>query len=92
MCKKKFMLFCSTSHLNVRYRNSVFESVKTFKYLGLHLDSDVKFEHHNKHLCGKLSSICGLLRKISYFILHALRKSLFYLHREKRIKKIIKTM
>ena len=38
------------------------------KYLGIHIDEKLKFEVHVKHVCKKLSQICGIFCYLRHYI------------------------
>lgn len=47
---------------------NVIERVDSFKYLGIHLDCILSWDYHIKKLAGKISTMCGILKRISHFV------------------------
>ena len=45
--------------------NTPIEEVSHFKYLGLQLDSSLKYNVHVNYLCGRLSQLCGMTYRLS---------------------------
>ena len=45
--------------------NTPIEEVSHFKYLGLQLDSSLKYNVHINYLCGRLSQLCGMTYRLS---------------------------
>ena len=73
--KSKYMLF----HYHQKYiapetipliklNNENFTFVKTFKFLGLFLDSNLSWNCHINETSNKISKICGALSKLKYFL------------------------
>lgn len=73
LSKTKFMIFYSPrlglpDHRELIVDGVKIEEVDKFKYLGLHLDSNLKWAHHIEALQNDVSSTCGLLWKLSKFM------------------------
>lgn len=71
--KTKYMIFHSTrKRLPPRevleIHGCVIEEVKEYTFLGLKLDSSLKWSAHISDVKSKLSSICGIFRKIASFM------------------------
>lgn len=83
--KTKYMLFRSPRkkippHLDPVLENTVIDKVDSFKYLGIHLDSTFSWETQIKSVEKKVSTLCGVLRRVTYFLpRHALLK-FYYAH------------
>ena len=86
--KSKFMLSTSSrtfsnNSFEIKMGESSLERVKSIKYLGVMLDDQLSWNSHVQYLNKKLSSACGILGKIKYYvdvptlmkIYHALFKS-----------------
>lgn len=57
---------------------SIVEEVEEHTFLGLIIDSTMSWSGHITHLKKKLSSLCGILRKVSWFIPEKWMKQLYY--------------
>jgi hypothetical protein len=81
--KTKTMLFGSpqklkqVQHLELRVADDLIEQVSEFKYLGIWLDSKVKFSTHISKVAAKISSKLGLLSRIRHFLPMKQRKMMF---------------
>lgn len=54
------------------------EEVSTFKHLGIHIDSRLRWDVHIRKILSSCSSLCGMLRKLSSFVpKHVLLKIYF---------------
>ena len=85
----KFMLSTASKKLSTKYSfeikmgESRLEKVISIKYLGVMLDDQLSWDFHVQYLNKKLSSACGILGKVKYYvdiptlieIYHALFKS-----------------
>lgn len=40
----------------------------SFKYLGLYLDSTLSWDAHIKHVSNKVSSLCGIMKRVRSFV------------------------
>ena len=49
----------------ISINNTPIEEVSEFKYLGLQLDSNLKYTDHIKQLCGRLSRLCGMTYRLN---------------------------
>lgn len=83
--KTKYMIFHSSrknlqAHDIVAHNSSSIEEVKTFKYLGLHLDVTLNWSEHIKNVERKVSSLCGILRRVSYFVPRSTLLKFYYAH------------
>ena len=52
----------------VKLNNDNFSFVKTFKFLGLFLDSNLSWNFHVNEISNKVSKICGALSKLKYYL------------------------
>lgn len=73
LLKTKYMIFHSPrkkiqQHSDPCFRNIQIEKVSTFKYLGLHLDSCLLWDAHIKKVSSKISSLCGLMKRVRPFV------------------------
>jgi hypothetical protein len=46
------------------------ECVTSFKYLGIHIDEFFSFRDHIDHVSSKVSSNCGVIRKLRKYLSH----------------------
>lgn len=84
LSKTKYMLIHSPwipipAHDPIEVCNRVIDEVLSFEFLGLTLDSTMSWSAHVDLLQRKLSSLCGILRKISFLPKSALEKLYFAL-------------
>lgn len=70
--KSKIMFFGRRSNRmfgeDIVINGSVIERVRSYKYLGLILDTDLNFKLHIEHVAGKISSIIGMIYRIRSFV------------------------
>ena len=81
--KTYYMLFCAPAALaNTTLKSDIGEvkSTYSFKYLGVHLDSDLSFEIHCNHLISKVKSQCYMLLRYPRKRNWQERRVLFYAH------------
>lgn len=78
--KTKFLVFNKkqTFDLNINYMEQPIERVKSFKYLGVILDSQLSWDIHINKLISNLSSICGLFRKICAYVPESAKIGIFH--------------
>lgn len=83
--KTKYMVFHSPKkpippHDNVMLNSCIIEEVKSFKYLGLILDSTLSWSDHINYIERKVSSLCGIIRKVSYFVSRNILLKFYFAH------------
>lgn len=83
--KTKYMIFHSPrkniqQHSQVWLDSYCVEKVTSFKYLGLILDSTLSWADHIKHVEKKVSSFCGVLRRVSYFVSRSILLKFYFAH------------
>ena len=78
--KTKYMLFneSSRTQCTVSYGDECIERVYIFKYLGVWLDSDLKWEIQIGKLNNKLSQVAGIFKKISPVVPDETKKMLYF--------------
>lgn len=78
--KTKYMLFNvpKGSSLHICYGNNTIELVDAYKYLGVWLDSEMKWTEHITRLTSKLAQVAGLFRKMSNYIPERTKRSLYF--------------
>jgi hypothetical protein len=78
--KSKWMLITNREiHIpNIFIGGQLVERVDTFKYLGLHIDSNLKYRSHLNYLRGKLSSLRYISYKISPYLNDNAGKKFYY--------------
>ena len=69
----KFMLSTASknqmqSNFQIKMGESCLERVKSIKYLGVMIDDLLSWNNHAQYLNKKLSSACGILGKIKYYV------------------------
>lgn len=73
LSKTKYMVFHSPRKKIFSYPdpcvgNLRIEKVSSFKYLGLHLDSCLSWNNHIQQVSNKVSSLCGLMKRVRSFV------------------------
>lgn len=58
----------------------IVDKVETFKYLGAYLDSTLSWDDHINKVASKISSMCGILRRISYFVPRKVMLHFYFAH------------
>lgn len=78
--KTKYMLFNESSRIRwtLSYGDESIERVDYFKYLGVWLDSDLKWEYQIEKLNSKLSQVAGIFKKISPVVPDQTKKMLYF--------------
>ena len=67
----------STSELELNLSGDVIEQTSNFKYLGLTIDKDLKYDCYMKDLINKINPSLGILRRASHYVDQATRITLF---------------
>ena len=67
-----------TNAYTLSMNNSCVERVYEYKYLGLHLQSDLKWNNHIMHISKKISNFMGPLYKCSHILPQSTRIKLYY--------------
>lgn len=84
--KTKYMIFHShqknvdLSNQTLLIKNFEIERVHSFKYLGLHLQSDLKWNTHIDKLSKKISPMAGILYKLNKCTPSHLLRSIYFAH------------
>ena len=71
IAKTNFMLFSNSAieiPCEVKIHNSVIKKTDCCKFLGLFIDSGLKWNNHIDHLCKIISRNIGVINKIKYFV------------------------
>ena len=71
--KSKFMIVSnkrSPADLNfqVKVKNINLEKCSSYKYLGVHIDENLKWKTHIDYICEKVSKVCGMFAKLRHCI------------------------
>lgn len=77
------------TNLQLSLGNTQVEQVTEYKYLGLILDETLSWRMHIASLIKKLSPLCGVLRKLSYFIPSKILLKIYFSHFHSRIQYLI---
>ena len=56
------------NHINVVMNNCTVEKVNSFKYLGVNIDANLKWNDHVSNVCRKMCNCLGILRRIKPFV------------------------
>lgn len=81
--KTKLMVFGaredhSVPHPVLIVNGVTIEEVSSYKYLGIHIDNNLRWDYHIKQIVANCASLCGMLRKLSKFVpQHVLLKVYF---------------
>lgn len=79
--KTKLMIIGKDSNistsLNITIDGTEVEKVNSFKYLGVIVDDQLKFNEHIDYLCKKISKKLGFLRRCSNFLTHWSKLTVF---------------
>lgn len=83
--KTKYMMFRSPRKLlpsvpNLVMGSVIIERVNSFKYLGVYLDSTLSWDQHITKTAGKVSYLCGILKKVSSFVPRKALLMFYYAH------------
>ena len=81
--KTKYLVFSSSKSLknnnySLKLNNQEIERVETYKYLGLHLQANLKWNDHVAHISRKISSFMGPMLKCSNVLPPETRLKLYY--------------
>lgn len=64
--------------MDVWYNGMSIEMVHSFKYLGVWLDSDLKWIVHIEKLCKKLAQVAGIFKRIAHLLPDETKRQLYY--------------
>lgn len=83
--KTKYMIFRSPRKSlpilpELMLGNVIIDNVQAFKYLGILLDCTLSWDQHIKKIAGKVSSMCGVLKRISSFVPRKVMLLLYFAH------------
>ena len=56
------------NHINVLMNGTAVENVNTFKYLGVTIDANLKWNDQVKNICRKVSNSLGIMRRIKQYV------------------------
>lgn len=92
--KTKFMLIHSPrriipDHTPISIRGQSLEEVFEYEFLGLTIDSTMRWAAHISSLKRKVSSLCGLLRKISPFMPQICLKNMYFALVQSRLQYLV---
>lgn len=80
--KTKYVVFSynqfTNNSYNLHLNNQKIDQVDTYKYLGLHLQSNLKWNHHIMHVTKKISSFLGPMLKCANVLSQKTRINLYY--------------
>ena len=79
--KCSYMLFTNRHTVGDNYIKIDGVSLKrsqVIKYLGVHIDEGLKFQHHIDYLCGKLSKLCGVTYRLQELLDLKSAKNVYY--------------
>ena len=65
--KCEILPFGSGQPDEIKMMNNTIPYKKSCKYLGIHLDSSLRFNHHIEYVVKKLNKFCGLIYRIRHF-------------------------
>ena len=81
--KSKFMIISKRKGVNkncfkLKINGVLLERCSSYKYLGLFIDESLTWKDHVKHICQKLSKVCGILSKIRHCVDMKTLKTIYY--------------
>lgn len=79
--KTSYIIFSNRAvpeNVSVQIRNSPVAQVNEMKFLGVTIDSNLKFKAHVNQVCARLSRSAGMLRKVSASAPNAVLRSLYF--------------
>lgn len=81
--KTVFIKFTPTCHtcnesLLIRYDNKSIQQKSSHRFLGLEIDSSLKWNNHISNVCTKISSLCYVLRHLKKFVNDFVLKSFYF--------------
>ena len=83
-CSKTVSMLIGTKHmltknssLNLKFCGETLTQVKSFKYLGVHVDDQLKWNLHVEHLCKKVGNMISYLARIKHFVNESALKTIF---------------
>ena len=79
--KSKYMIVSNRQkqhNTQLYLANNILEEVETFKYLGIFIDSNLKFQSHIDHIHAKLSRLCGITYRLKYHLNLESAKNVYY--------------
>ena len=62
----------------LKFEGKKLEKCLSYKYLGIYLDEKLNFKTHIKHLCDKLSKLCGIFSRLRHCCSTELLKVIYY--------------
>lgn len=84
--KTNYMLFhhkqrrLDTNNIDINVAGNKVERVETFKYLGLHLDSQLNWHHHIDMVAKKIAGMVGAIHRARHHLHVKTRTSIYYSH------------
>ena len=83
-CSKTVSMLIGTKHmlaknssLNLNFCGETLTRVKSFKYLGVHVDDQLKWNLHIEHLCKKVGNKISYLARSKHFVNESALKTIF---------------
>lgn len=80
--KTKFILYSFRNHINLNESiiigGEIIEQVTNVKFLGMFIDSNLRFNYHVHHISKKIARCLGILYKLRDFFPTHILKSLYY--------------
>ena len=68
ICNRQKLAHLDTTEIEISMDGESIEQVNQVKYLGLNVDSDLKFDAYMDQLIGKLNRSLGVLRRASRYV------------------------
>ena len=80
--KSKFMIISKRKGVNTNFKLKInglrLERCSSYKYLGLFIDEGLTWKNHVKHVCQKMSKVCGIISKIRHCVNMKTLKIVYY--------------
>ena len=77
ICNRQKLAHLDTTEIEISMDGVTGESIEQVKYLGLNVDSDLKFDAYMDQLIGKLNRSLGVLRRASRYVNQKTRITLY---------------
>ena len=81
--KSEFMVISNRTHAlhpTLSLHDEDLQLTNSFKYLGIHLDKNLKFQSQVNHINSKLSSFCGITYRIKNRLNLSAAKNIYYIY------------
>ena len=78
MCVRFKNPHCILDSLNLRMNSDVIASTDTCRFLGIHIDENLKWDRHCRELCKALNSVCYQVRRLKLVLTEQQLRSFYF--------------